>query len=121
MSNDFKILYERFSRVFGAETVYTIDYYGALAAHRDIADVFICEVLKTNCNAKLEVRLRAQSAYVNLSENLTEFMANKFLESYAKSRLCNTANLKGMNRVWEVKPCSRYYLHGQLQAAVESV
>ena len=106
MFNDFSMLYQKYSKVFGADNIITIDYYGVLAAHRNIADVFVCEVFRAKCDASHQANLRAKYAQINQSVNITNFMVNNYFHLFVQTKHCKLNSTdKETKTSWNVKPC----------------
>jgi hypothetical protein len=96
----FEFKSKRFGEVFGDENLVVVDYYGVEAAHKDIAYVFVCEILGVYCHKAAELN-NGKASQENSHFNMLYLHYLYLLEIYLNTHFMRRCVLDTNFLYWE--------------------
>jgi hypothetical protein len=104
-SNEFKA--QNFAQIFGEENLVVVDYYGVEAAKKDVAYVFVCEILGVYCNKAAELN-NGKASQENPHFNMVYLHYMYLLEIYLNTHFMRRCVFDTNSLYWEVAElCTR--------------
>jgi hypothetical protein len=97
---------EKYVNVFGEENMIIVDYYGVEAAQKDVAYVFVCEILGVYCNKANELHT-GKAGKENPHFNMVYLHYMYLLEIYLNTHFMRRCVLDTNFLYWEVAGLSK--------------
>jgi hypothetical protein len=98
-SNEFKV--QNFVQVFGEENMIIVDYYGVEAAKKDVAYVFVCEVMGVYCKEATELN-NGKASQENSHFDMVYLHYMYLLEIYLNTHFMRRCVFDTNSLYWEV-------------------